>query len=94
MDTFAPAIAAPDGSVMVPDSVAPETCAYALPAEKIVMAKMANTENVAVILCEKILCGMDVLSRRSGPDDITKSVGCVAFNYGEYCRPHTNIRYS
>src|SRR5712672_1412297 len=51
MVTFAPAIAAPDGSVMVPDRFAPETCAWTLPAEKIVMAKMPNSEKAAEIFC-------------------------------------------
>jgi hypothetical protein len=61
-DTFAPAMAAPDGSVIVPDSVAPDTCAYALPAEKIATAKMTKTGSVAVMLREKNLCGMDLPS--------------------------------
>src|ERR1700694_5752429 len=61
MVTRASAIAAPDGSVTVPDSVAPATCARAWLAERIAMVKTTNT---AMILCEKILCSMSV-----PPDD-------------------------
>jgi hypothetical protein len=53
IDTFAPAIDAPEGSVTVPESVAPVTCADAWLVERIAMAKMTNTGKVAVTLRKK-----------------------------------------
>src|ERR1700674_577796 len=52
MDTCAPGITAPVGSVMVPDSVAPETCPFAGLAA-IVRAKMTNAKTAT-------LCSIDI----------------------------------
>ena len=58
MDTFAPEIAAPEGSVMVPESVAPATWADAWLAKRKAMAKITITEKGAATLRRTMLRGM------------------------------------
>ena len=62
IETMAPGMTAPDASLIVPERVAPATCAPAAPGERTVMAKMIKTENVVVMRFKGIVCGMGVTS--------------------------------
>src|SRR5205823_2310324 len=64
MEITTPGMTAPDASLMVPESAAPETCAQAWPGERTAMTKMTKTEKLAVNLFKEILCNIDVPSRR------------------------------
>ena len=61
IETMAPGMTAPDASLIVPESVAPATCALAASGERIVIAKMMKTENVVALL-KGTMCGMGVTS--------------------------------
>jgi hypothetical protein len=52
MVTFAPTIAAPEGSVIVPESVAPATWERALLAESMVTARRTDTQTVTFFSME------------------------------------------
>jgi hypothetical protein len=58
MDICAPAITAPEGSVMVPFNVAPETWALAWAVKRWTMAKIAMTETRAETFRRTMLHGM------------------------------------
>src|ERR1700676_4167725 len=57
----------PDGSVTVPDSVAPDTCAYTRPFAKRLMATITNTQTAALDFPANILDSIGILSDSLGP---------------------------
>ena len=62
IETMAPGMTAPDASLIVPESVAPATCAPAAPGERTVMERMITIENIVVILFKGTVCGIGVPS--------------------------------
>jgi hypothetical protein len=60
MTTCAFGMTAPEESFTVPVSVAPETCAYAWPVPKILMAAIANTTTALVRFPKNSLCSIDI----------------------------------
>src|SRR5438093_1765327 len=77
IETMAPGITAPDASLMVPESVAPATCAQAAPGKRLVIAKMTKTEHVVVILFKGTMSSMDVPSRRSEDPERVYTLGLI-----------------